>query len=429
MIPIELRERILHAVEEHQAEIIGFAQRLIQIESVTGHEGAIQTFMADSLREMGLVVDQFVPDLEALRSHPSFVPLEGLDFAGRPNVVGIYRGSGGGRSLLFNGHVDTIPLGPTDAWTHGPLSGTVADGRVFGRGASDMKGGLAAMTMAVKILLQADIRLRGDILLEYVVDEEMTGYGTLACILRGYRADAGISLETSDLCIQPACIGRLWFTVTLKGKAVSISRRWEGVSAIEKGIKIFQAIQDLEQMRWEDLRHPLYEDHRTALPCAVCMFHAGIFPSAVPDSAILRGSLGLMPQEDRKDVERQVVEQLMRVAQADAWLRHHPPVVEFKKTGGEGAEIPSDHPIVCTVRTAFQTITGTSPTISGRTGGADTRYLIKHGQTPTVIFGPGMTSEMHAIDESVPIGNLVFAVKTLALTIAEWSGVDGAISH
>jgi acetylornithine deacetylase len=288
-----------------------------------------------------------------------------------------------------------------------------------------MKGGLAAMTMAVKILLEAGIRPRGDIILEYVVDEEMTGYGTLACILRGYRADAGVSLETSDLCVQPACIGRLWFTVTLRGRAVSISHRWEGVSAIEKGIKIVQAIEDLEQMRWADLQHPLYPDNRTALPCGVCMFHAGMFPSAVPDSAVLRGSLGLMPQEDRKDVERQVVDQIVRTAQADPWLRHHPPVVEFKKTGGEGAEIPSDHPIVATVKTAFQAVTGTSPTVSGRTGGADTRYLIKHGETPTVIFGPGMTSEMHAIDESVPIGNLLLAVETLALTIMEWSGVEG----
>jgi acetylornithine deacetylase len=136
-----------------------------------------------------------------------------------------------------------------------------------------------------------------------------------------------------------------------------------------------------------------------------------------------------MPQEDRQDVEWQFLEQIKRAAEADSWLRNHPPVVEFKKTGGQGAEISSNHPIVCTVKDAFQTITGTSPTISGRTGGADTRYLIKHGQTPTVIFGPGMTSEMHAIDESVPIGNLLVAVQTLALTIAEWSGVDGGTSQ
>ncbi len=424
MLSQALRDKILSAMEANQDDIVAFAQRLIQIESVTGHEGPVQKFLAEELTRMGLTVDRFEPDLEALKGHPAFIPVEGLNFADRPNFVGIYRGKGGGRSLIFNGHVDTIPLEPVQAWTHGPLSGVVENGKIFGRGAADMKSGLAAMTMAVKILIEMGFRPKGDIILEYVVDEEMTGYGTLACILRGYKADAGISLETSDLCVQPACIGRLWFTVTLKGLAVSISRHWEGVSAIDKGIKIFQAVKDLEQTRWANLHHPLYPDNRPALPCAVCMFHSGTFPSAVPDSAILKGSLGVMPQENVKDVERQVVDHIMGVAQEDPWLHDHPPTVEFKEVGADGAEIPRDHPIVQTVCSAFEMATGASPTISGRTGGADTRYLIKYGETPTVIFGPGMTSEMHAINESVSVENLCTATKTLALAAVEWCGVD-----
>ncbi len=424
MLPETLRGRILGAVAARRDEIVRLAQRLIRIESVTGHEGAVQEYLAGELRQMGLVVDQFEPDLDSLKDHPAYVPLEDLSFAGRPNVVGTYRGAGGGRSLLFNGHVDTIPIEPVEAWTHGPLSGALADDKIYGRGAADMKGGLATMTMALRILLEAGLRPLGDVLLEYVVDEELTGYGTLAAVQRGYRADAGISLETSDLCIQPACIGRLWFTVTLKGLAVGIARHWEGVSAIDKGIKIVQAIQELEQMRWAVLHHPLYPDHRAALPCCVCMFHAGTFPSAVPDSAVLRGSLGVMPQEAVRDVERQVSEHLTRVAQADPWLREHPPVVEFKEVGADGAEIPVEHPIVQTVARAYERVMECPPIFSGRTGGADTRYLIKHAATPTVIFGPGMTSEMHAVNESVPVANLVNVTKVLALTIAEWCGVE-----
>jgi len=338
-------------------------------------------------------------------------------------VVGTWKGTGGGRSLLLNGHVDTIPVEPAAGWTHGPLSGHEAGERLYGRGASDMKGGLAAMTMAVRTLQRLGLRPRGDVVLEYVVDEELTGYGTLAAILRGYRADAGICLETSDLCIQPACIGRLWFTVRVAGLAVGIARHWEGVNAIEKGMKIVRAIQELEQIRWATLRHPLYPDHRAALPCVVCMFHAGTFPSAVPDEAVLRGSLGVMPQEDVKDVERQVAEQIRRTADSDAWLREHPPVVEFKEVGADGAEIPVEHPIVQTVARAYTAATGQAPVFSGRTGGADTRYLIKHGQTPTVIFGPGMTAEMHALNESVPVANLLAATKAVALAIADWCGV------
>jgi acetylornithine deacetylase len=425
MVPEDVKDWIVSAVDARQAEVIAFAQRLIQIESVTGHEGAAQEFLAAELRGWGLVVDQFEPDLQALRSHPAFIPVEGLSFADRPNVIATYRGDGAGRSLLFNGHVDTIPFEPIDAWTRGPLSGTIADDRIYGRGAADMKGGLASMTMALRILLDAGLRPRGDVILEYVVDEELTGYGTLAAVQRGYRADAGISLETSGLCIQPACIGRLWFSVTLKGLAVGIARHWEGVSAIDKGMKIVQTVKDLEQIRWANLRHPLYPDHRAALPCVVCMFNAGTFPSAVPDGAVLRGSLGVMPQEAVHDVERQVREQIERAAASDAWLREHPPVVEFKEVGADGAEIPIDHPIVQTLAEGYRRVLQTEPVFSGRTGGADTRYLIKQGKTPTVIFGPGRTSEMHALDEFVPIPNLMHATKVLALAIAEWCGVDG----
>lgn len=286
-----------------------------------------------------------------------------------------------------------------------------------------MKGGLAAMTLALRILIEAGLRPKGDVILEYVVDEEFTGYGTLAAVQKGYRADAGISLETSGLCIQPACIGRLWFTVTLKGLAVGIARHWDGVSAIDKGMKVVQAFHDLEQIRWATLQHPLYPDNRAALPCVVCMFNAGTFPSAVPDTAVLRGSLGVMPQESVADVERQVEDQLRRVAESDPWLREHPPVIEFKEVGADGAEIAVDHPIVQALAESYRQVIKHEPEFSGRTGGADTRYLIKHGGTPTVIFGPGRTSEMHALNEFVPILNLVHATKILALSIADWCGM------
>jgi acetylornithine deacetylase len=426
MVSHAVQARIAHAVATHQQEVIAFLQRLIRVESVTGHEGAVQDLLASELRRWGWLVDQFEPDVSTLKDHPAFVPVEGLSFAGRPNVIATCRGSGGGRSLLFNGHVDTIPIGPVEAWTHGPLSGAIVDGRVYGRGAADMKGGLAAMTMALRLFLEAGLRPRGDVILEYVVDEELTGYGTLAAVQRGYRAEAGISLETSGLCIQPACIGRLWFTVTLKGLAVGIARHWEGVSAIDKGMQVVQAIKELEQIRWATLRHPLYPDHRAALPCLVCMFHSGTFPSAVADAAILRGSLGVMPHEGVPEVERQVLEQIRRLANSDAWLREHAPVVEFKEVGADGAEIPTDHPIVQTVADGYRAVLRAEPELSGRTGGADTRYLIKYGKTPTVIFGPGRTSEMHALDEFVPIANLMTATHVLALAIAEWCGVTEA---
>jgi acetylornithine deacetylase len=414
------RTKILHAVDAKTTEIACFLQRLIQFDSETGKEGPIQAFIAESLDKMGLEVDQWVPELAELARHPAYIPAEGRDFTGRPNVVGIHRGDPAARSLLFNGHVDTIPWMPVSDWQFNPLSGELHDGKILGRGSSDMKGGLAAMTMALKVLLDADLPPRGSVILEYVMDEEVSGLGTLACVIRGYKADAGISLETSDLHVQPACIGRLWFVVDVRGKPAGISRRWEAVNALDKGYKIAKAIEDLEGLRINTLTHHLYPDNRGALPCAVGRFEAGHYASATPDRAILRGSMGLMPQEDIEQVKKDFTAFIRNGCDLDPWLKSHQPKVWFEGLIAEGAEIPVDHPIVTTVAKTFQEVTGEQPVFSGRMGAADTRFLIRHGDTPTVIFGPGVTAQMHATNEWLPVENLVIATKTLALAIHDW---------
>jgi acetylornithine deacetylase len=416
-------KRIKQQLAARRGDLVELTRDLIRLQSITGHEGAAQAHIVLKLREMGLAMDVFEPELRALEHHPAFHKVEGLSFKGRPNVIATWNGKGDGRSLILNGHIDTIPVEPVAAWTHAPFSGDVANGKVYGRGASDMKGGLASMTMAVQILRDLGVRLAGDVILQYVVDEELTGYGTLAAVIKGYRADAGICLETSDLCVQPACVGRLWFTLEVSGKAVSVTRHWEGHSAIDKGILFVQAFKELEQKRWREIGHPLYPDRRLALPCGVFMFNGGSFPSAVPDHAELRGSLGLMPHEDVEDVKRAVTAAVSEVARADLWLREHPPRLIFKDVGADGAEIPVEHPIVQTVTAAYRAVEGNAPEVSGRVGGADTRYLIKYAKTPTVIFGPGLSSEMHAVDESVPIRNLEVATEVIARSIVDWCGL------
>jgi acetylornithine deacetylase len=416
----ETRAKILNAVDSQRSDIVAFLQELIRIESPTGQEGPIQRFLGGALRQIGLRVNEFEPNPEDLRGYPGFIEPD-LPFVGRPNLVAVFPGMGGGRSLLLNGHVDTVPLDADSGWIDGPLSGVVRNESIWGRGASDMKAGIAAMTMAVQILHGLGLRRRGDVILEYVVDEERTGLGTLACVDHGYRADAGICCETSDLQVSPACIGRLWFTVNVPGKSAGISSSWTGVSAIEKAVIIVEAVRELERMRLNDLHHPLYPDNRGALPCSVNMFNSGTFPSILPIKAVLRGSLGLMPYEDPKQVEGQLRKHIELAAMHDPWLSSHLP--ELTTAGGyiaAGAEIPADHPIVLSVAQAYADVTGKPAEVAGRLGAADTRFLIRTGTTPTVIFGPGETGQMHAMNEHVPVENLITATKTLALTMQEW---------
>jgi acetylornithine deacetylase len=406
-----------------QDKTVRLLQRLISIPSVTGQEAAIQEFIASQLRTLGMVVDVWEPDLGQLVQHPAFVPT-GQDYAGRPNVTATLPGEGGGRSLLLNGHVDVIPPGPDSVWSHSPWSGQLSEGRVYGRGASDMKSGLAAMIMAVTAVRQSGVRLRGDVTLEFTVDEELSGNGTLACVLKGLKADAGICCETSSMHIQPASIGRIWFEVQVLGKPTGIQRQRDGVNAIDKGYEVVKAIAALEHARMVRGSHPLYADTSAALPCAVGTFEAGSYPSAFPDRCVLRGSLATLPGEDSAHVKKEFAAHILRSVSGDQWLREHPPEVRFTGYFAEPSEIPAEHPIVAAVAQAYTRVLGSAPPISGREGAADTRFLNVYGHTPTVIFGPGSTEQMHAANESVSVEDLIRATEILALTVLDWCSVS-----
>jgi len=417
---------ILTEVETSRDELVSLLQQLVSFPSVTGQEGEIQQFIAVYLKKLGLDVDVWEPDLAQLETHPAYVP-SSQGFEGRPNVVGRWRGTAGGKSLLLNGHVDVIPPGPNAAWTSDPWSGRIEGRRMYGRGTSDMKSGLAAMMMAVQCLKRVGLRPRGDVTLEFTVDEEATGNGTLACVMRGYRADAGICCETSSLEIQPACIGRIWFTIEVIGRSAGIQRSWEGVNAIDKGYAIAQAIAALGNARIARCSHPLYPDLRSSIPCMVCVFDAGTFPSAFPDRCVLRGSIATLPGEKTDTVKSTLKRHISSFCQQDPWLADHLPRVHYDGYCGDPAEIDPSHPIVQCVRKQFEAVADRPVSITGRQGAADTRYLIQYGETPTVIFGPGRTAQMHATDEWVDVEDLVTATKVLALSIVDWCGADGTV--
>lgn len=407
----------------HEAEQIAFLQKLIRIPSVTGDEGPIQQFIGDYLENMGLEVDTFVPSLAELQAHPAFVaPPQGYE--GRPNVVGIARGTGGGRSLLFNGHIDVIPEGAADNWTHGPWSADIAEGKLYGRGTSDMKSGVAAMTMALQAVRACGVALKGDVILEYVMDEELTGNGTLACVLKGYRADGGICCETSSMCVQPGSIGRIWFTIKLKGKAAGIQRRYEGVSGIELGYLVTKAVTDFEKTRVERLSHPLYPNILGAVPCMVGQFESGSYNSAFPDSCVLKGSIATVPGEDSAAVKAAFSSFIKEAAAAHPWLRAHPPEILFEGYFAEPSQLPVDSPIVAALSQSYEAVMGDAPIVSGREGAADIRHLNQYGHTPTVIFGPGRTEQMHANNEWVDVKEYLQSVRILARTILSWCGVQ-----
>ena len=421
------RQDLLDLIDEKRDTAIEFLRSMVAIPSVTGDEGPIQAFMQTHLEKMGLEIDMWDMDAEEIQKHPAAAVVT-ESYEGRPNIVATYKGSGGGRSLLLNGHTDVIPAGPPESWTNDPWSATIRENRIYGRGACDMKSGVASQVLALDYIQSTGIKLKGDVLINIVVDEEVSGHGTLDTVLRGYKADAGISGETSTLAIQPACIGRIWFQILIRGKAAGIQQRYIGVNAIDLGYKIKLAVDELEKHRLETVSHALYPKIIDALPCMVGSFESGTFPSAFPDTCLLKGSIATVPGEDHNGVKQSFLDHIAKVAAEDPWMKDHPPEVTFgNKFGGldaEAADIPPDHPIVTTLIDCFKEVAGKEPEISGRQGAADTRFLINNGDTPTVIFGPGPTAVMHANDEYVEIDDYITAIKVYALSICDWCGVE-----
>ncbi len=405
---------------EHREEVVEFLQTIIRIPSVTGNEGPIQDYLREYTEKMGLSVDMFIPSLEELRKHPAYVK-EASPYEGRPDVVATMKGTGGGRSLLFNGHIDVIPEGPDENWCEPCWSANIIDGKMYGRGTSDMKSGVAAMTMALKAVLDTKQKPKGDVILEYVMDEELTGNGTLAAVLRGYQADAGICCETSSMYVQPGSIGRIWFEIIVKGKAAGIQKRFEGVNAIELGHIVKQGVDAYEKKRLGFVSHPLYPDILSSIPCMIGQFECGSYASAFPDTCVMKGSMATVPGEDSKAVKADFVKFLREyAAEHDPWFIEHAPEVNFVGYFAEPSEIPTDSPIVKTLAGQFTDIMGKEPVISGRQGAADIRHLNTYGNTPTVIFGPGLTEQMHANSEYVLVEDYLYAIEILANTILDW---------
>lgn len=417
----DTRKAILDHIDANKDAAIAFLQKMVTIPSVTGDEAAIQEFVGNYMNGIGLDVDSWETDWEELKKHPGYRPVA-RGYENRPNIVATLKGEGGGRSLLLNGHTDVIPVGNGEGWSDDPWSGKIENGRIYGRGSCDMKSGVASHILAVEYLKALGIKLKGDVLINVVIDEEVSGHGTLDTVIRGYKADAGISGETSDLAVQPACIGRIWFEISVAGKPAGIQQRYNGISGIELGNKVVKAVQELEDHRVATVKHPLYPNALDSLPCIIGSFQAGNYPSAFPDTALLKGSIGTVPGEDHEGVKQSLVDKIAEMAAQDPWMKDHPPVVRFVGYDAQASEIPVNHPIVDLVSKTYTELTGKQPVISGRQGAADTRFLNEYADTPTVIFGPGSTAVMHSNDEYVSIEDYITAIKVMALCIYDWCG-------
>jgi acetylornithine deacetylase len=416
--------RVLEAVDDVMGDAIATATELVRIPSVSGTDGEndAQESMAGRMRAAGLEVDHWPIDLDALTAHPDF---PGMEVPRREawGLVGVLPGRGDGPALMLNGHIDVVPTGDASAWDVDPFGGQISNGRLHGRGACDMKAGLAAALAAVQAIRGSGVALRGDVVLASVQGEEDGGLGTFATLQRGWRADACVIPEPTSLDVIPANAGALTFRLRVHGAATHAARRDEGVSAIEKFLPIWQALADLEAQRHATV-DPLAARWRLAHPISIGTVHAGDWASSVPDLLVAEGRLGVAIGERVDDAKAALERAVADACGRDPWLSDHP--VEVEWWGGQFASgrLPADSDLVERVTAAHaRSRTGRSPDVYAAPYGSDLRLLTGLGGIPTVQYGPGDAADAHGPRESVALDDVVVTARTLALLALDTCGV------
>lgn len=413
------RDRLI----ELTSELIAFDTTAREATDPPREEYAMQQCLAERLRTAGAAIELWEPEASELGDGRQ-VP-EGIGFEGRPQLAATFRGAGGGPSLLLNGHIDVVTPEPVAQWTSDPWRAEVRGDLLYGRGACDMKGGIACIVVAAETLAHLGVNLAGDLVVCTNTDEESSGAGSLAAVTHGVRADAGICPEDTNGELWIACRGSQSFTVTVSGRAGHAEMKqpdWrEGgaVNAIEKGQIVLEAIRALQE-HWRerpDQRHA----HLTPGSIVPTLIRGGEWIVSYPAACDITANVNYVPASADADgygaaVAAEIERWIVHATSDDAWLREHPPSFRW------GPDLPpfevsTDHPIVATVGDAARAA-GDQPRVAWLDSWFDAASFARAG-TVMIGYGPG-AGGAHGVDEHVAVRDLVTCAQTLALSAMRW---------
>jgi len=392
---------------------------LLAIPSVTGDEGAMRDEVARRMATAGLETRAWDADPEELARDPDF-PGSEVPRAVLPLAAGMLRGGRPGPRLLLVGHTDVVPPGDRSAWSLDPFRPEVRDGRAYGRGACDMKGGLVAALAAIAAVRAAldPTDLAGEAVLLAVPSEEDGGAGMLAAIRAGYVGDAAVIPEPTRLEIVTVQAGAITFRLTVPGRAAHASTRREGVSALEKLELLHAALRADEAARNAAEDRAEMRALGLPYPTIIGTVHGGEWASTVPDRIVAEGRYGVRAGQVAEEAAEELRAVVAAACAGDPWLREHPATVELAGGRFSSAEVPAGHPLPVGLAAAAERVLGRRPPFVGVPYGADMRLLVREGSTPTVMFGSGDVRVAHAADEHVELAEVVDCARVLAAWLA-----------
>ena len=423
-------DRIRAAVDANFAEQLAVTAELVGLPTTRGDEEPGQDLIERALRGLRLDVDRWTIDSAELRDHPGFGPTT-VDYTRMTNVVGTYRPERDrGRSLILNGHIDVVPAGPTGRWSRSPWDAEVRDGWMYGRGAGDMKAGLMANLFAFTAVRDAGLDLTGRVHIESVVEEECTGNGSLAALLRGYTADAVIIPEPEEDALVRANVGVIWFTVLVSGEPTHPREMASGFNAIDAAYHVIGALRGLEE-RWNERKadHPHFADLDHPINVNFGGIRGGDWPSSVPAWCELQVRVAIYPGTDPDDAWAEIVDCVTEAARGTDRPLSGPPVPAFTAeltpngfyARGYVLEPGSDAEAV--LASAHASVAGEELTAFTTPGYLDAQVFANFANMPALVYGP-VTEDIHGFDERVSVESIRRCTTTIALFLAQWCGID-----
>jgi len=427
----DMQTRLLAAVDDRFDDQIAFLSELTAHPSTRGNEQSAQDFMAVELAERGMEVDRWQIDVAVIRDMPGFSPVIG-NYEDAVNVVGTHRSaSRNGRSLILNGHIDVVPEGPLEMWDTPPFEPRVEQGWMYGRGAGDMKAGLASNLFALDALRACGMQPAADVFFQSVVEEECTGNGALACLQRGYRAEAALIPEPFAEQLVTAQLGVIWFQVHLKGLPTHVAYAGSGSNAIEAAIPLIAALHEMEA-RWNApaCRHADYTHHDHALNLNIGKIEGGDWASSVPAWCVFDVRMGVFPGQDIAAAKAEIEDVLRQAARDNAFLRNNTPEIVYHGFHAEGYALSQDKSAAAkgaigALEGAHRRVSGTDLDKAAITATTDARFFGLYADTPALVYGP-RAEAIHGFNERVDLDSMRRVTQATALFIADWCGLEPA---
>ena len=416
------------AIQERRDQALTRLGELVRARTTLGDELPGQEIMARIFSDMGLEVESFDIDLDAIKDLPGFSPPVYDQYENRPNVVARHapRTSSGGRSLILNGHIDVVPPGDAALWTSPAFEATERDGRVYGRGAGDMKSGLVAYCLAFEALRDLGYVPAAPVQLQSVIEEECTGNGALACVARGYRADAAIIPEPFQQTIMTSQLGVMWVTIQVTGKPAHVLEASVGANAIAASYMIFQGLQELEaEWNLQENRHPEFRANPHPVNFNLGRIEGGDWGSTVPCSAKMLVRVGFYPGTSLKSVKSAIEENISRTKATNPALASIGIDISYHGFQAEGCTVDRNAPFMKLLANSHSSVMGSEPATLASTATTDVRFFQLYGGTPATCYGP-VGGSYHGIDEWVSIDSILTVGEVLAHFMSQWCGLERA---